>query len=776
MSSWIHEQAAEYADLVNDSSFASVSGLVDDDPTEYQLIWEGGDLGVALTTNPSGSGVSVSRITGKGFPQGIKSVVPGDVLLAVNELDTLYLTLEDVVKFLQECDLPATLRLTRAENVAKHMAANPRPSATRSSVKSRPSYQRQTFTPPTKLAAPAADVVTSPTNAGRPSEPRMSERPTSSKKKGIAGAYGRTSYQQQQQTYAAPPSSKPLPKPEPVKKPTPAPAVFADESDEDEPIVLPTNVAAAPNTTLKSPFMNQDPKSADKPAPKKSILKPAPHPNAPLAKPPSPIHVADKSRFSDARPSTNSALADSLRGSSASSASNATAIAMSEHMMEKMSFNVDDELAPAPKALEPQESAIAMMDSTLDELPILDNDDVHDSFIKLVDEDAAEREMKAELDQVFEDDEDYENDIEGSDSEEEHVELPPSTRAAPYLPEPRDTAMRVQQQPPPPGPSVAMSSIHDAAAKGDLRTVLTIVRQDKSGPECLLRREPNHGHTALHLAVKSGNVPLVQMMLDQFAGMGPSTELLSVEDDKGNTALHFAATKTPHMVHLLLENGAPVNVKNSRGLTPLVIAILTNKKDDIIIVNMLLKYGANPNEIHETATIVHTAINMRLIKVAGALVKAGAKLDVEDSEGKNVFEKCSRTQLRYLLSHIYYPPTFISEKERSACMLCLKKIGFGHRKHNCTHCGRLCCSEDAGVAIPFVQFPQGFPGRIHKGAGVLEEKRCCKTCFNILRERANAAAPKSDTGGFVSRVIGVEWDEVNPNKLQKVAAPGRRRG
>ncbi|KDO33614.1 hypothetical protein SPRG_19241 [Saprolegnia parasitica CBS 223.65] len=720
---WIHEQAAEYADLVNDSSFASVSGPVSDDPNEYQLIWEGGDLGVALTTNPSGSGVSVSRITGKGFPQGIKSVVPGDVLLGVNELDTLYLTLEDVVKFLQECDLPATLRLTRVENVATHMAANPRPSSGRSSVKSRPSYQRQTYTPPTKVQAPASDVVTSPTNAGRP---------LSSKKKGIAGAYGRTSYQQQQSVAA--PS---MPKSEPVvKKPTPAPApvVFEDESDDDdEPIVMPT-IPAAPQTTLKSPYMTPPAAtSAEKPAPTKSILKPSPHPNAPM-KPPSPIHVAsthDSLGFSDdGRPSAP--VGDSLRGSATSNAS--TAIAMSEHM-QKMSFSIDDEL-PAPERK--KSGAIAMMDETLDELPILDNDSIHDSFIKLVDEDAAEREMKEELNQVFEDDEDYENEIEGSDSgEDDHpIELPPSTRA-PYMPEVRDTM--------------------------------------RSGPECLLKREPNHGHTALHLAVKSGNVPLVQMMLDQFAGMGPSAELLAVEDDKGNTALHFAATKTPHMVHLLLENGAPVNVKNSRGLTPLVIAILTNKKDDIIIVNMLLKYGANPNEIHETATIVHTAVNMRLIKVAGALVKAGAKLDVEDSDGKNVFEKCSRTSLRYLLSHIYYPPTFISEKERSACMLCLKKIGFGHRKHNCTHCGRLCCTEDASVAIPFVQFPQGFPGRIHKGAGVLEEKRCCKTCFNILRERAAAAAPK-ETGGFVSRVIGVEWDEVNPNKLQKVSAPGRRRG
>ncbi|RHZ39653.1 hypothetical protein DYB31_014393, partial [Aphanomyces astaci] len=155
-----------------------------------------------------------------------------------------------------------------------------------------------------------------------------------------------------------------------------------------------------------------------------------------------------------------------------------------------------------------------------------------------------------------------------------------------------------------------------------------------------------------------------------------------------------------------------------------------------------------------------------LLKVAGALVRAGAKLEVEDSDGKTVFEKVNRPSLKYLVSHIYFPPTFISEKERTECMLCLKKFGFGRRKYNCTLCGRLCCADDASLFIPFVQFPQGFPGRIHKGAGVLDDKRCCKTCFNVLKGRANAA-PKADKG-FIARVIGIEWDEVNPDKLQAI--------
>ncbi|KAJ8559024.1 hypothetical protein ON010_g8425 [Phytophthora cinnamomi] len=313
-----------------------------------------------------------------------------------------------------------------------------------------------------------------------------------------------------------------------------------------------------------------------------------------------------------------------------------------------------------------------------------------------------------------------------------------------------------------------IGTLHEMCAKGNLRGVVQHLRVD--GPEALLNREPNHGQTGLHLAVKSGKVPLVKVILEQYK---PVEDIINVEDDKGNTALHFAATKTPAMVHLLLESGASANVKNSRKFTPLIISVITSKDDTVIIPRMLLKFGANPNDMHDSQTVIHTAIGTGRLNIAGALVRAGAKMDVEDAEGKSVFEKLPRKDLRLLISHIYFPPTYITRKERSECMLCHQKFKFGYREHNCTHCGRLCCAECSALHVEMVKFPMGFPGRTRRGAANRDKKRVCKTCYNVFKERSNEPE-KSDMTKFINRVINIEWDEVNPEKLLKVEEPGRR--
>ncbi|CAI5746305.1 unnamed protein product [Peronospora destructor] len=313
-----------------------------------------------------------------------------------------------------------------------------------------------------------------------------------------------------------------------------------------------------------------------------------------------------------------------------------------------------------------------------------------------------------------------------------------------------------------------IGALHEMCAKGNLRGVVQHLRVD--GPEALLNREPNHGQTGLHLAVKSGKAPLVKVILEQYK---PLEDIINVEDDKGNTALHFAATKTPAIVHLLLENGASANVKNSRKFTPLIISVITSKDDSVIIPRMLLKYGANPNDMHDSHTVIHTAISTGRLNIAGALVRAGAKMDVEDAEGKSVFEKLPRKNLRHLISHIYFPPTHITKKERSECMLCHQKFKFGYREHNCTHCGRLCCAECSALHVEMFRFPMGFPGRTRRGAANRDQKRVCKTCYNVFKER-NDEPEKSDVSRFISRVINIEWDEVNPEKLQKEQEAGRR--
>ncbi|KAF4028168.1 hypothetical protein GN244_ATG20169 [Phytophthora infestans] len=72
-----------------------------------------------------------------------------------------------------------------------------------------------------------------------------------------------------------------------------------------------------------------------------------------------------------------------------------------------------------------------------------------------------------------------------------------------------------------------------------------------------------------------------------------------------------------------------------------------------------------------------------------------------------------------------------------------------------------------------VKFPMGFPGRTRRGAANREQKRVCKTCYNVFKER-NDEPEKSDMTKFINRVINIEWDEVNPEKLQQVQEASRR--
>ncbi|KAL4167231.1 hypothetical protein KRP22_012717 [Phytophthora ramorum] len=214
---WMQEQAAEYQDLVG-SFVESVVDSDTDEMIEYQLIWEGGDLGVALTTLEGGDGgVAVSRVTGKGFPFGIKNVGPGDLLLSINMKDTTKITLDDVVAYLQVCDLPATLRFKKL---------SPGPTSPMGSA-APPSYPRGStkYAPPPPSDRASMPVHKTPSDFPEPPAPP-------------------------QRQSAKVPTSKKLvespPKPAPKSVPKPEPVAF-----EDEPVYEEHHTAAKPQSPRK---------------------------------------------------------------------------------------------------------------------------------------------------------------------------------------------------------------------------------------------------------------------------------------------------------------------------------------------------------------------------------------------------------------------------------------------------------------------------------------------------------------------------------------------
>ncbi|KAF0701049.1 Aste57867_8495 [Aphanomyces stellatus] len=83
--------------------------LVLQDPKDYYVMWEGGNLGFTLTASPPF--VLVGRVTGKGCPIGLERIRRGDVLLAIN--GTKPVDLSTATTLLCECPLPAILHFGR---------------------------------------------------------------------------------------------------------------------------------------------------------------------------------------------------------------------------------------------------------------------------------------------------------------------------------------------------------------------------------------------------------------------------------------------------------------------------------------------------------------------------------------------------------------------------------------------------------------------------------------------------------------------------------------
>jgi hypothetical protein len=279
----------------------------------------------------------------------------------------------------------------------------------------------------------------------------------------------------------------------------------------------------------------------------------------------------------------------------------------------------------------------------------------------------------------------------------------------------------------------------------------------------LTQRDAIHGQTALHLAVRNGQFAAVRALCHK-----PSTMKLLVDaiDARQNTALHLAAARSRRLTKYLLETcGADVSKVNARGQTPLGVHILTSRRDDPLVVEMLLQHKADANAQLESSTLLHKAVELKLFEIAGRLVRYGARLDTKDENGKMVFDKVNRKVLRQLINKISFPPVWVPDAERSHCMLCSRKFSrlrIGVRRHHCRHCGRICCGQCSHVSVESVAFPETFEERLKKGsaAGNEDKKRVCKTCSSVFKEREKPQEKKTLIGEFMASTFGMTWEEV----------------
>ncbi len=104
-----------------------------------------------------------------------------------------------------------------------------------------------------------------------------------------------------------------------------------------------------------------------------------------------------------------------------------------------------------------------------------------------------------------------------------------------------------------------------------------------------------------------------------------------------STPLHTAANRGhPKTAKMLLTAGAKMDVKCSRGLTPLRHAIVTDDDEHNETVNLLIAEGADINEqlVDTGQTPLHYAAGNDHRKIAKTLLTAGAKINIKDKKGR----------------------------------------------------------------------------------------------------------------------------------------------
>uniref|UniRef100_M4B1A7 FYVE-type domain-containing protein n=1 Tax=Hyaloperonospora arabidopsidis (strain Emoy2) TaxID=559515 RepID=M4B1A7_HYAAE len=331
------------------------------------------------------------------------------------------------------------------------------------------------------------------------------------------------------------------------------------------------------------------------------------------------------------------------------------------------------------------------------------------------------------------------------------------------------------------GPRVTEEGLSDylrAAKSGNLPLLRNCLQERSTN---LAERDSVHGQSAMHIAVRFGQLHAVQLL----CGKKTRSLLIDAVDTRQNTPLHLAAAKSRRITKYLLEHGADASRVNNRNQTALAVQIITTKRDDPLIAEMLLQHKTDPNSPLGNSTLLHKAVDLKLFEIAYRLVRHGARLDAKDAQGRTVFEKAEPKILRQLCGKIAYPPVWIPNMERKSCMSCerhFSHLNIGVRRHHCRHCGRLVCGRCSHVSVENEAFPRTFIGHIDRTMSEERStlKRVCTTCSSVFDERAKQEKEGCvDSSGrwsdaFMERVVGCAWDEIE-RKGSSSSSPGSSR-
>ncbi|KAK1157442.1 rabankyrin-5 [Acipenser oxyrinchus oxyrinchus] len=226
-----------------------------------------------------------------------------------------------------------------------------------------------------------------------------------------------------------------------------------------------------------------------------------------------------------------------------------------------------------------------------------------------------------------------------------------------------------------------------------------------------------HRQTALHLAAQQDLPTICSVLLENAVDF-------AAVDENGNNALHLAVMhgRLNNVRALLTESNINAEAFNLRGQSPMHILGQYGKENAAAIFELFLEcmqeYPLDKPD-NEGNTVLLLAYMKGNANLCRAIVRAGARLGINNNQGINIFnyQVATKQLLFRLLDMLSKEPPWC---DGSYCYECLAKFGVTTRKHHCRHCGRLLCHKCSVKEIPIIKFDLNKPVRV------------CDICFDVL--------------------------------------------
>ncbi|XP_049597637.1 rabankyrin-5 [Syngnathus scovelli] len=226
-----------------------------------------------------------------------------------------------------------------------------------------------------------------------------------------------------------------------------------------------------------------------------------------------------------------------------------------------------------------------------------------------------------------------------------------------------------------------------------------------------------HRQTALHLAAQQDLATICSVLLENGIDF-------AAEDENGNNALHLAVMhgRLNNIRSLLTESNVDAEAFNLRGQSPMHVLGHYGKENAAAIFELFLEcmpeYPLDKPD-NEGNTVLLLAYMKGNANLCRAIVRAGARLGINNNQGINIFnyQVATKQLLFRLLDMLSKEPPWC---DGSNCYECVAKFGVTTRKHHCRHCGRLLCHKCSIKEIPIIKFDLNKPVRV------------CDICFDVL--------------------------------------------